>query len=110
MNGFDDLIIKGDTEAGKFVAYYVLGETVVAVASMGMDPIVMKCAELMKRGKMVGKKEVNEGVDVLKGGFNDRELMDGVGLSRSFEGVGDDDCMEMRNPFFDVPFCYQKFK
>ncbi|PGH06258.1 hypothetical protein GX51_02455 [Blastomyces parvus] len=66
MNGFDDLVIQGDTEAGKFVAYYVLGETVVAVASIGMDPIVMKCAELMKSGKMVGKKEVNEGVDVLK--------------------------------------------
>ncbi|OJD17644.1 hypothetical protein AJ78_02294 [Emergomyces pasteurianus Ep9510] len=66
MNGFDDLIIKGELDEGKFVAYYVLGETVVAVASMGMDPIVMKCAELMKSGKMVGKKEVNEGVDVLK--------------------------------------------
>ncbi|KKZ67728.1 hypothetical protein EMCG_06595 [[Emmonsia] crescens] len=66
MNGFDDLILQGEPEGGKFVAYYVLGETVVAVASMGMDPIVMKCAELMRSGKMVGKKEVNAGVDVLK--------------------------------------------
>ncbi|KAG5288756.1 rhodocoxin reductase [Histoplasma capsulatum G186AR] len=66
MNGYDDLIVKGEPEAAKFVAYYVLGETVVAVASLGMDPIVMKCAELMKRGKMLGKKEVIEGVDVLK--------------------------------------------
>ncbi|OAX77672.1 hypothetical protein ACJ72_08026 [Emergomyces africanus] len=69
MNGFDDLIVKGEPDEGKFVAYYVLGETVVAVASMGMDPVVMKCAELMRSGKMVGKKELNEGVDVLKVGL-----------------------------------------
>ncbi|ODH52341.1 hypothetical protein GX48_01404 [Paracoccidioides brasiliensis] len=66
MNGYDDLIVQGEPGEGKFVAYYLLGETVVAVASMGMDPVVMKCAELMRSGKMLGKKEVKEGVDVLK--------------------------------------------
>jgi hypothetical protein len=35
-------------ENAKFVAYYTAGETIVAVASMGMDPIMTKSAELMK--------------------------------------------------------------
>ncbi|KAJ5681474.1 Apoptosis-inducing factor 1 [Penicillium maclennaniae] len=64
-NGFDDVVLV-QPESGKFTAYYTKGETVVAVATMGMDPIMVKCAELMREGKMVGKKEVQSGVDVLK--------------------------------------------
>ncbi|PGG98485.1 hypothetical protein AJ79_08857 [Helicocarpus griseus UAMH5409] len=66
MNGFDEVIVRGEPENSKFVAYYTLGETVVAVASMGMDPINTKCAELMRRGRMPEKGEVVDGVDVLK--------------------------------------------
>jgi hypothetical protein len=57
--------LKGEPENAKFVAYYTLGQTVVAVASMGMDPVVSKCAELMRRGNMPGKDELEAGVDVL---------------------------------------------
>ncbi|KAJ5852866.1 hypothetical protein N7534_005409 [Penicillium rubens] len=63
VNGFDDVILQEKGEA-KFVAYYTAGETIVAVASMGMDPIMTKSAELMKAGKMPGKKEIVGGADV----------------------------------------------
>jgi NADPH-dependent 2,4-dienoyl-CoA reductase/sulfur reductase-like enzyme len=65
MNGYDNIILRGELEKAKFVAYYTLGQTVVAVASMGMDPVNSKCAELMRRGNMPGKKELEAGVDVL---------------------------------------------
>jgi len=66
INGYDDVVIHGEPENAKFVAFYTRGETVLAVATMGMDPVMAKCAELMKAGRMVGKKEVKDGVDVLK--------------------------------------------
>jgi NADPH-dependent 2,4-dienoyl-CoA reductase/sulfur reductase-like enzyme len=65
MNGWDDLVLKGQPEESKFAAYYAKGETVVAVASMQMDPIMTKCAELMRRGKMPSKSELQSGVDPL---------------------------------------------
>lgn len=64
-NGWDDLVLKGEPDKGKFAAYYTKGDTVVAVATMMMDPIMSKCADLMRRGKMPGKKEIQGGVDVL---------------------------------------------
>ncbi|GAM43486.1 apoptosis-inducing factor homolog [Talaromyces pinophilus] len=65
-NGFDDLIIKGEPENAKFAAYYAKGDTIVAVATMGMDPIMVKAAELMRRGNMPKKQEIEAGVDLLK--------------------------------------------
>ena len=64
-NGWDDLILKGEPENSKFAAYYTKGDTVVAVASMMMDPIMAKCAELMRRGNMPSKKELQNGKDPL---------------------------------------------
>ncbi|OJJ48105.1 hypothetical protein ASPZODRAFT_62049 [Penicilliopsis zonata CBS 506.65] len=64
-NGWDSLVMKGEPENAKFVAYYCKGETVVAVATMGMDPIMTKCSELMRRGNMPTKSEIEGGVDVL---------------------------------------------
>lgn len=32
---------------------------------MGMDPIMSKCAELMRRGNMPSKSQIEGGVDVL---------------------------------------------
>lgn len=62
--GFDDVVLKEQGE-GKFVAFYTSGETVVAVATMGVDPVMSKSAELMRVGKMLGKKEIVDGGDVL---------------------------------------------
>ncbi len=65
-NGWDSLVLKGEPENGKFAAYYAKGETVVAVATMMMDPIMSKCSELMLRERMPGRKELEGGVDVLE--------------------------------------------
>lgn len=65
MNGYDDVVVKGDLEKPSFVAYYTKGDIVVAAASMGKDPVVMQVAELMRRGRMVGKSEIEKGVDPL---------------------------------------------
>ncbi|KAF2846953.1 hypothetical protein T440DRAFT_492352 [Plenodomus tracheiphilus IPT5] len=64
-NGYDDLIIQGKPEEPAFVAYYTKEETIVAVASMGKDPYVAQCIELMRRKKMPSKSELQKGVDIL---------------------------------------------
>lgn len=64
-NGWDGLVIKGDPDNAKFAAYYTLGDTVVAVATMGMDPVMAKSAYLMRIGTMPSKKELEGGADIL---------------------------------------------
>ncbi|KAK6520345.1 hypothetical protein TWF506_000619 [Arthrobotrys conoides] len=63
--GYNDVVIDGNLEENKFVAYYTQGETVVAVASMQRDPIVTQCSELMRRHAMPSKSELQDGVDVM---------------------------------------------
>lgn len=65
VNGWDDLILDGKPEESSFVAYYTKGEIVVAVASMGRDPVVVQAAELMRRDKMPSKSELKGGLDIL---------------------------------------------
>ncbi|KAK0615149.1 cytochrome P450 [Bombardia bombarda] len=64
-NGWDDLVLQGKPDEGKWVAYYAKGETVVAMASMGMDPVMSQSAQLMQLGKMPSKTELQNGLDVL---------------------------------------------
>jgi NADPH-dependent 2,4-dienoyl-CoA reductase/sulfur reductase-like enzyme/nitrite reductase/ring-hydroxylating ferredoxin subunit len=66
VNGWDGLVLKGQPEEGKFAAYYTKGETVVAVASMQLDPIMSHASELLRRGKMPTKTELQNGVDILQ--------------------------------------------
>ncbi|KAJ4292550.1 Apoptosis-inducing factor 1 [Kalmusia sp. IMI 367209] len=66
VGGYDDVVISGDTEKPSFVAYYTKGEEVVAVASMMKDPYMTQAAELMRRGKMAKKSELQKGVDILE--------------------------------------------
>jgi NADPH-dependent 2,4-dienoyl-CoA reductase/sulfur reductase-like enzyme/nitrite reductase/ring-hydroxylating ferredoxin subunit len=66
MNGWDELVLKGDPGEGKFVAFYCKGDTVVAVASMGADPAMTKAAELIKLNAMPSKSELKGGVDILE--------------------------------------------
>ena len=64
VTGYDDVVIDGETDVQKgvsFAAYYTKGEEVVAVASMMKDPVVMKCAELMRRGDMLKKSDIKSG-------------------------------------------------
>lgn len=65
VNGWDDLVLKGKPEEAKFIAYYTKGETVVAVATMGIDPVMVQSSELMRRGAMPSKSELKGGTDVL---------------------------------------------
>ena len=64
-NGWDDLILKGEPENAKFAAYYTKDDDVVAVASMMMDPVMVKSAELMRAGKMPSKSELKDKDNVL---------------------------------------------
>ncbi|KAH8687431.1 hypothetical protein BGZ60DRAFT_465760 [Tricladium varicosporioides] len=64
-NGWDDLVLKGQPEEGKFVAYYTKGETVVAVGTMQIDPVMVQASELMRVGQMPSKSELQNGVDIL---------------------------------------------
>jgi hypothetical protein len=59
------LVLKGEPENAKFVAYYTKGETVVAVATMQTDPVMSQASELMRSGKMPNKSEIEKGVDIL---------------------------------------------
>lgn len=65
MNGWDDLVLTGQPAESKFVAYYTKGETVVAVGTMGIDPVMSHSSELMRRGAMPSKSELKAGLDVL---------------------------------------------
>ena len=64
-SGWDDLVLQGDVEKGKWVAYYAKGETVVAMASMGMDPAMAQCAQLLQINKMPTKSKLRGGLDIL---------------------------------------------
>ncbi|KAJ8586931.1 hypothetical protein M405DRAFT_882996 [Rhizopogon salebrosus TDB-379] len=63
--GYDDIIIHGNPDEMKFVAYYVNRGQVVAVASMQNDPVVSKAAELLRLGLMPAPTELREGKSLL---------------------------------------------
>lgn len=67
-DGFDDVIIDGETNPEKpsFAAYYTKGDEIVAVASMMKDPIMTKAAELMREGKMLSRSDIKGGKDILQ--------------------------------------------
>ncbi|XP_026101049.1 apoptosis-inducing factor 3-like isoform X1 [Carassius auratus] len=60
-DGFDDVVIKGDLDELKFVAFYTKSEEVVAVASVNYDPIVSRVAEVFGAGKTIRKRDVETG-------------------------------------------------
>jgi NADPH-dependent 2,4-dienoyl-CoA reductase/sulfur reductase-like enzyme len=64
-NGWDEVHIDGNPAEGKFAAYYAKDGVVGAVATMGKDPIMVKSMDLMERGIMPSKSELEKGADVL---------------------------------------------
>ena len=68
-NGWDDLVLQGQPDEAKFAAFYGKGDTVVAVASMQMDPIMSQSAELMRRGNMLSLNDLRKGKSVLDVGL-----------------------------------------
>eukprot|EP00163_Fabomonas_tropica_P005802 TRINITY_DN1542_c0_g1_i2.p1 TRINITY_DN1542_c0_g1~~TRINITY_DN1542_c0_g1_i2.p1 ORF type:complete len:516 (-),score=192.07 TRINITY_DN1542_c0_g1_i2:110-1657(-) len=45
---WDDIIYKGDLDAHQFVAYFVHNKRVIAVATLGADPVAVKAAEMLR--------------------------------------------------------------
>jgi NADPH-dependent 2,4-dienoyl-CoA reductase/sulfur reductase-like enzyme len=62
---YEEIIIKGDPMEMKFIAYYVRGGKVVAVASMQNDPVVSQASELLRLGLMPTLQEIRDGKDLL---------------------------------------------
>ncbi|KAL4223457.1 hypothetical protein ACF0H5_016928 [Mactra antiquata] len=56
--GYDDIVVHGNLDEQKFVAFYTKGEDVVAVASLNFDPIVSQAAEMFQAGKKITKSEI----------------------------------------------------
>jgi NADPH-dependent 2,4-dienoyl-CoA reductase/sulfur reductase-like enzyme/nitrite reductase/ring-hydroxylating ferredoxin subunit len=65
MNGWDDLVLRGSPDEGKFVAYYTKNDTIVAVATMGADPAMVHAAELMRYNQLPSKSQIKDGLDIL---------------------------------------------
>ncbi|OAX37776.1 hypothetical protein K503DRAFT_800988 [Rhizopogon vinicolor AM-OR11-026] len=63
--GYDDIIIRGNPDEMKFIAYYVNRGQVIAVASMQNDPVVSKASELLRLGLMPSPAELKEGKNIL---------------------------------------------
>lgn len=55
----------GDATAPSFAAYYLKGDCVLAVATMGRDPLAVHCGELMRQGRMPSASKVKQGVSPL---------------------------------------------
>lgn len=69
-NGYDDVVIQGNTDVSEgkqsWVAFYTKEDEVQAVATMNKDPYMSQSAELMRSGKMPGKGELEKGVDIME--------------------------------------------
>ncbi len=58
---FDNVLIEGDLSKAEFVAYYTKKDMIVAVATVGRDPVAVACAELMRKGLMPSPSEIQLG-------------------------------------------------
>jgi len=56
--GYDDIVIRGSLEEGKFCAYYTKEDKVVAVATLGMDPLAAEVASKMQNGQVLLKADL----------------------------------------------------
>ena len=58
FGGFDDVVIHGEVEDLHFLACFIRGDRVVAMASCGWDPVVSQYAEFVSAGKVLNKEQV----------------------------------------------------
>ncbi|GFR86765.1 apoptosis-inducing factor 3-like protein [Elysia marginata] len=65
--GYDDLILHGNLEENKFVAFYTKCDRVTAAASLGWDPIVSQFAQLLASGGSLSKQEARQDPSILAG-------------------------------------------
>lgn len=66
FNSWDSLVLKDEPENDKFAAYYIKRREVVMMDMMMIDPIMPKYAELMGRGLMLSKSELEKGISPLE--------------------------------------------
>jgi len=64
--GYDEVIIKGNPDDMKFIAYYAKQGKVIAVSTMQNDPVVSKASELLRLGAMPSPDELRNGKDILE--------------------------------------------
>jgi len=62
--GFDEVHVDGKPEELNFAAYYARGEDVIAVASMGRDPLAVVASELFRANKFPSFTEIKAGKTV----------------------------------------------
>jgi len=63
--GYDDVIIQGNLNELSFAAFYVRGETVLAVTSLNKDPITSHAAQLIRLQKLPTATEIRSGKNIL---------------------------------------------
>jgi len=63
---WDKVLVDGDLDAMKFVAYLINKDKVMAVVSLNRDPAVSEAAELMNVGKMPSGAELEKQLSVEK--------------------------------------------
>ncbi|EPQ32022.1 uncharacterized protein PFL1_00220 [Pseudozyma flocculosa PF-1] len=61
----DTIYVDGNPEELKFAAYYAKGNDVVAVATMGVDPLMVQCSELLRIKAMPSLSDIKGGRDPL---------------------------------------------
>ena len=56
--GYDDIVITGDVNEGKFCAYYTSGNYIIAVATMMSDPVAADVAQHLLAGQKLRKSDL----------------------------------------------------
>ena len=57
--GFDDVVIDGSVQEGKFAAFYMKNDTAMAVATVMMDPVAADFANLLLEGKTLARADLS---------------------------------------------------
>jgi NADPH-dependent 2,4-dienoyl-CoA reductase/sulfur reductase-like enzyme len=58
--GYDDVVVHGNLDEPKFVAYYTKADRVIAVATMNMDPVAAQAAQMMLNEQLITKAEIQK--------------------------------------------------
>ena len=57
-DGYDDIVFDGQVISGKFVAFYIKNDIVVAVATLGRDPIAADFANFLLEGNTLNREDL----------------------------------------------------
>ena len=57
-DGYDDIVFDGQVISGKFVAFYIKDDSVMAVATLGRDPVAADFANLLQEGNCLKREDL----------------------------------------------------